>query len=160
MMARQDDFFKHATSLRMLGPPDNKGLQGKVFVGDSDDEAENTSLAGKCSENDPCRVEELIGNDGLFASTSSPSDTQHDDVVRRNDPNACNERIAVSIFDDYRRSLSMNVVDFTLRDNQCIHDDWEDINARELNGLNDDWVQPAFVAKGKPAMIKVTKASL
>ena len=118
MMVGQDDLFKHAKSLIMRDSPDNKGVQGKMLAGDSDAEDGNTSLTGNCSESDRCCVEELTGDSGLFALTSSASDTQHNDVVRRNDPDACNERLAVSILDDHRRSFSMNVVDFTLRDNQ------------------------------------------
>ena len=106
-------------------------------------------MIGNCSGSDQCCVDGLTDDCGLFASTSSAPDAQDNDVVRRDDPNACNERIAASVLDDHRRSFSMKVVDFTLRDNQCHHKHCGDTNAREFNEPGDDRVQPAFVETGK-----------
>ena len=93
MVTRQNDLFKHAKNLIMRGRPDNEGLREKMLARDNDNETGNLSLIGNCSGNGQCCVDELTGEDRLFATTCSSCDAQHDDAVRRNEPNACDERI-------------------------------------------------------------------
>ena len=52
----------------MWGRPDNEGLglQAQIFASDSDNETENVSLIGNCSENDLCCVDELTGMAGCL----------------------------------------------------------------------------------------------